>query len=61
MEERSLEKMSFIRASQSFVEFKKDEIEQSVPRRFEEQVGKYPQKIAVRSEDAELTEMCFIT
>ena len=55
MEERSLEKMSFIRADQSFVEFKKDEIEQSVPRRFEEQVGNYPQKVAVRSEHAELT------
>ena len=54
-EERNLGKMSFIRASQSFEEFKKDEIEQSVPWRFEEQVGKYPQKVAVRSEHAELT------
>ena len=32
-----------------FVEFEKDEIEQSIPDRFEEQVRKYPQRLAVKT------------
>jgi len=38
-----------------FVEFKKDEIEQSVPDRFEQQVAKCPDRIAVKSRSRILT------
>ena len=38
-----------------FIEFKKEEIEQSIPDRFEKQVGKYPERLAVKSKDDELT------
>jgi non-ribosomal peptide synthetase component F len=41
--------------SGSFLEFKKEEIEQSIPDRFEEQVRKYPRRIAVKTPDHELT------
>ena len=32
-----------------FVEFKREETEQSVPERFEKQVAKYPQQVAIWS------------
>ena len=35
--------------SRTFVEFKKEEIEQSIPDRFEKIVGKYPERIAVKT------------
>jgi non-ribosomal peptide synthetase component F len=35
--------------SGSFVEFKKEEIEQSIPDRFERQVARYPDRIAVKT------------
>lgn len=38
-----------------FVEFKKGEIEQSIPERFEQQVRRYPDRLAVKSEDHALT------
>src|SRR5688572_18845108 len=38
-----------------FVEFKKEEIEQSIPDRFELQVRKYPERIAVKSNKHVLT------
>ena len=37
--------------SGNFVEFRKEEIEQSIPDRFERQVRKYPDRIAVRTTD----------
>ena len=39
----------------TFIEFKKEEIEQSIPDRFEKQVGKYPDRLAVKSKEEELT------
>ncbi|MCH8282861.1 MAG: AMP-binding protein, partial [Chloroflexi bacterium] len=39
----------------TFIEFKKEETEQSIPDRFEKQVGKYPERLAVKSKDDELT------
>ena len=39
----------------TFVEFKKEEIEQSIPARFEQQVAMYPDRIAVRAKDQEFT------
>jgi amino acid adenylation domain-containing protein len=42
-----------IRPVNAFVEFKRDEIEQSITRRFEEQVKKCPAKLAVRSKNQE--------
>src|SRR5882762_10496592 len=33
----------------TFVEFKQEEIEQSIPDRFERQVARYPQRVAVRT------------
>jgi len=41
--------------SGTFIEFKKEEIEQSIPDLFEKQVGKYPDRLAVKSKDDELT------
>ena len=38
-----------------FVEFEKEEIEQSIPDRFEEQVRKYPRRLAIKSRKHELT------
>lgn len=39
----------------TFVEFKKEEIEQSIPNRFERQVHRYPDRLAVRTRSHELT------
>ena len=33
----------------TFIEFEKEEIEQSIPDRFEEQVSKYPNRLAVKT------------
>jgi amino acid adenylation domain-containing protein len=41
--------------SGTFVEFMKDEIEQSIPERFEKMVRLYPDRIAVKAEDRSLT------
>ena len=41
--------------SGNFVEFKKEAVEQSIPDRFEEQVRLYPDRLAVKSKDQELT------
>ena len=39
----------------TFIEFREGEIEQSIPERFEEQVRKYPDRLAVRSRNCQLT------
>ena len=44
-----------VKPGNDFLEFKKEDIEQSVPHRFEEQVKKYPHKIAVISNNSNLT------
>ncbi|MFC1718136.1 AMP-binding protein [Candidatus Poribacteria bacterium] len=44
-----------VRPTNSFIEFKTEEVEQSVPDRFEEQVRKYPKKLAVKSGSYSLT------
>ena len=41
--------------SGTFVEFKKEEIEQSIPERFEKVVGKYPDRLAVKLVDRSYT------
>ena len=41
--------------SGSFIEFRKEEIEQSIPSRFEQMVRKYPERIAVRAKSSSLT------
>jgi amino acid adenylation domain-containing protein len=38
-----------------FIEFEKDEIERSIPERFERQVAKYPHRLAVKTKDHALT------
>ena len=38
-----------------FIEFKKEEIEQSIPARFEQQVAKYPDRLAVKARSHQLT------
>ncbi|MFC1716325.1 AMP-binding protein [Candidatus Poribacteria bacterium] len=38
-----------------FTEFRKEEIEQSIPERFEQQAVKYPDRLAVKSRDHEFT------
>jgi len=35
--------------SGSFVEFRKEEVEQSVPSRFEQMVRKYPDRLAIKT------------
>jgi hypothetical protein len=37
-----------------FVEFRKEDIEQSVPARFERQVGRFPGRIAVKTKQSTL-------
>lgn len=39
----------------SFVEFKKDEINQSIPARFEQQVNQYPDRVAIKTASAQFT------
>ena len=39
----------------NFVEFKKEQIEQSIPERFEQQVARYPVRIAVKNKNQTLT------
>jgi amino acid adenylation domain-containing protein len=39
----------------SFIEFRKDEVEQSIPERFEHIVGKYPSHLAIKHGDYALT------
>jgi len=39
----------------TFTEFRPEEIEQSIPNRFEQQVAKYPERIAVKSKNYTLT------
>ena len=39
----------------TFFEFKKEEIEGSIPDRFEQQVNNYPQQIAIKARSHELT------
>jgi len=41
--------------SGEFIEFKREEIEQSIPERFEQQVTKYPDRLAVKTKNHELT------
>ena len=41
--------------SGTFVEFKKDDVEQSIPSRFEEQVRQYPNRLAIKTRNKELT------
>ncbi|MBD3181849.1 AMP-binding protein [Candidatus Poribacteria bacterium] len=38
-----------------FIRFEKEDIEQSIPERFEKQVIKYPERLAVKTKDHELT------
>jgi len=39
----------------TFIEFKKEEIEQSIPERFEQQVRRYPDRLAVKTRSQALT------
>ena len=41
--------------TRSFRQFKKEEIEQSIPKRFEQQVAQYPQRLAVQTRKNRLT------
>ncbi len=53
-EQRAIQAKCF-HPSGSFTEFKKDETEQSISERFEKQVAKYPDRLAIKSKDHELT------
>lgn len=44
-----------VRPTNAFVEFGREEIEQSIPDRFEKQVHKYPNRVAVKTRNHELT------
>ena len=44
-----------VRPNNPFIEFKKDDVEQSIPARFEQMVEKYPDRLAVKDNNHELT------
>ena len=44
-----------VQPNNAFIEFNKDEIEQSIPARFDQIVEKYPDRLAVKTNDQELT------
>ena len=44
-----------VRPTNSFVEFNKEEINQSIPARFEQQVSKYPDRVAVKTARLQFT------
>src|SRR6266403_2236945 len=44
-----------IKRSKSFVEFRKEEIQQSIPARFAQQVRRFPHHIAVQTREAQIT------
>ena len=44
-----------IKPPKNYVRFQKEDIEQSIPKRFEQQVAKYPNHIAVKNHNRELT------
>jgi len=39
----------------TFIEFKKEDIEQSIPNRFEQQVNRYPNRIAIKTKTQQIT------
>jgi len=45
----------YVRRKSKFMEFKKQEIEQSIPSRFEQQVAKYPHKLALKTRTHQLS------
>jgi amino acid adenylation domain-containing protein len=44
-----------IKPPKNYVKFNKEDIEQSIPKRFEKQVAKFPNNIAIKDNDKELT------
>lgn len=44
-----------VHPSGTFIEFRKEEIEQSIPERFEQQVAKYPDRLAIKTQRYSLT------
>ena len=44
-----------IKPPKNYVRFQKEDIEQSIPKRFEQQVAKYPNHIAAKNNNRELT------
>jgi amino acid adenylation domain-containing protein len=44
-----------IKPPKNYMRFQKEDIEQSIPKRFEQQVAKYPNHIAVKNQNRELT------
>jgi amino acid adenylation domain-containing protein len=44
-----------IRATNAFIEFRKEDIEQSIPSRFEQQAEKYPERLAVKTKNYQWT------
>src|SRR5258708_21425472 len=44
-----------IKRSKSFVEFRKEEIQQSIPARFAQQVRRFPHHISVQTREAQIT------
>ncbi len=53
-EQRAIRDKCF-HATGKFIEFKKEEIEQSIPDRFEQQVAKYPDRLAVKTKSDTFT------
>ena len=47
--------MNDIRPTNDFIEFKKEEVQQSIPEQFEKQVAKYRNRVAVKTANQELT------
>ena len=52
---RQPEKICRVHPTNAFIRFEKEETEQSIPQRFEQQVSRYPDRLAVKTGDHQLT------
>src|SRR5919107_3375828 len=44
-----------VHPTNAFIRFEEEETEQSIPQRFEQQVGRYPDRLAVRTRNQQLS------
>src|ERR671917_1932105 len=52
---RQPEQVRRVHPTNAFIRFEKEETEQSIPQRFEQQVGRYPDRLAVKTRNHQLS------
>ena len=52
---RQPEQVCRVYPTNAFIRFEKEETEQSIPQRFEQQVSRYPDRLAVKTSDRAIT------